>query len=351
MKDEDDMAESSADEGNDVGGSTRGENVSRRAASTGKKKGKNSGEVDCWRRHVGDVEIGGVRQEIISESELANRKIKRKINRWYMGKESFLLDDGSYAYRDCNHDVKGQPIFYRVVYIEDEELKKFISGLHAIDREEGKSYRKYCLHQDFGYENYKRKQADEDSDDGWVDPIDINEAISEEDDDLMDTGAGDESRPFPLRSEYAVIRAVLKRMTPAEREVYRMLFDRSCSEMEIKQMLRISDSAWTNRKNRFLGAMKDVFDCLGYDTAETAEYVETSMDEMEDVTGNSICDLEEQEGDIDYTDYTNASDDVDGTKSTADEKDTSKKDEMTEDYWRREIRSDIRQEGRRDRWI
>ena len=342
MKVTDDMA------GRDDGCEEAGQAGDNRGAAKGKRKGgakrqKGNGEVDCWRRHVENIEIGGVKQEVISESELSKQKIKR----WYMGDDSFMLDDGRYAYRDCNNDIKKKPLFYRVLTIGDEELKRFIHGMHAMDREEGRSYIAYCLHQDYGYENYKKRQ-DEDEEE-WPDPIDTSDAFG----DGKDASDGEKSRPFPLRSEYAVIRAVIKQMTPADREVYEMLFDSYHTEAEIKSILDLGDSAWTNRKNRFMERIKKVFVRLGYDVDMQGGY--GLPDDAEDEVERAIEDLEEKKGD--FGEDEDAGDDestesAEGADSSADKKKSGKRDsKAAEDYWTNVIRNDMRQENRRSGWM
>ena len=316
-------------------GPVKRKNRSRRTGSYGKTR-EGSGEIDCWRRYVENAEVDGVKQEIISESDLSKRKVKR----WYLGNDSFMLEDGRYAYRDCNYDVKNKPVFYRVLTIEDDEAARFISGMHAIDQEEGKSYRTYCLHQDYGYENFKLAQEAGDGDDEWMDPID-KEAFSERTEDT------DKSRPFPLRPEYAVIRAVIKQMTPADREVYEMLFDSFYTEAEIKAVLGLEDSAWTNRKNRFMDRMKRIFVRLGYDVDLKTGY-ESPADDEEDVMDLPIKDMEEggDFGDIEDADDTGYTDGLEYKEKCA-----NKDGRIVDDFWRNEIRNDMRHENRRDRWM
>lgn len=303
---------------------------------------RRDGEIDCWRRHVDTIEVGGVKQEIISVSALT----KKKNNSWYMGNDSFMLDNGSYAYRDCNYDVKEKPLFYRVLTIEDDELERFIRGMHAMDREEGKSYRAYCLHQDYGYENYKRRLEEEGNDGEWTDPIDSEEFLS-----AAEGTDDDKSRPFPRRSVYAVIRTLIKRMTPADRVVYEMLFESYYTEAEIKSILGLGDSAWTNRKNRFLERVKRIFVRLRYDVDMQRGY-ELPPDDIEDDLDRINEDLEEKKGDFgeDEDDvYDEYAGDAEGS---ADKKKAGNwKDRIAEDLWRREIQNDMRQENRRSNWM
>ena len=88
---------------------------------------------------------------------------------------------------------------------------------------------------------------------------------------------------------YAVIRCVVQRIPESERIVYELLFDSYLTEEEIKKELKLSDSAWSNRKTRFWDYIRRAFTDLGYDVPETLSNDETETeDEKRDNTLKEI---------------------------------------------------------------
>ena len=221
-----------------------------------KKKAKAGGKTrrECLETTV----FGGIKEEIMPADALPGRINKSR----YAGYENFMLKDGRYAYRDVDCENPKKPVFYHVLTVEDESLIPLLLNLDDLDRHEEESNRRYRELQSYRDQNYKKKKADDDDDDdGWVDPTDL-EAYRES---QREETAG-QSMPFPVKSEYAVIRAAIKQMTPADRAVFGMYLSTSLTDSEIKDILELRHSSWSNEKKRLVDRMRKVFDSLGYDT-------------------------------------------------------------------------------------
>lgn len=207
-------------------------------------------------RSLRTVSIDGVKEEIVPAWKLPKRK--KKAGK-YSGRQSFLLEDGRYAYRDCDDDdgVHRKPVFYHVLTIEDENLLYYLEGTAYFDSEEEKSNRREGELLSYAYMNSRKKQ--EVDGDYTADPMD--EEFFKRYQNEIDNGPG---RSFPLKSEYAVIQCVVQQMTPTDRRVYELFYNTSLSDAEIKQRFELEHNTWTNEKARFLQKMRGVFAALGY---------------------------------------------------------------------------------------
>ena len=83
---------------------------------------------------LGPVEIDGVKEEIVRYEKLPPRADKAGK---YSSRDSFLLNDGRYVYRDCDDEDKphGKPFFYHVIEITDPKL---LECLDYFDHQEEK---------------------------------------------------------------------------------------------------------------------------------------------------------------------------------------------------------------------
>lgn len=207
-------------------------------------------------RSLRTVSMDGVKEEIVPARKLPKRM--KKAGK-YSGRQSFLLEDGRYAYRDCDDEgsVHRKPEFYHVLTIEDENLLRYLEGTAYFDREEEKSNRREGELLSYAFMNFCKKQ--EADGDYAADPMD--KEFFKRYQNEIDHGPG---RPFPLKSEYAVIQCAIQQMTPTDRRVYELLYNSSLSDAEIKERCELEHNTWTNEKARFLQKMRSVFEALGY---------------------------------------------------------------------------------------
>ena len=87
---------------------------------------------------LGPVEIDGVKEEIVRYEKLPPRADKAGK---YSSRDSFLLNDGRYVYRDCDDEDKphGKPFFYHVIEITDPKLLECLECLDYFDHQEEKN--------------------------------------------------------------------------------------------------------------------------------------------------------------------------------------------------------------------
>lgn len=241
---------------------------------------------------LGPVEIGGVKEEIVKYEKLPPRADKAGK---YSSRDSFLLNDGRYVYRDCDDEDKphGKPYFYHVIEITDPKLLEYLECLDYFDHQEEKKNRKEGEALSYKHLNYKKRE--DDGDDDAMDPIEeeLYKLFQYADDSRK-------TKPLPLPSEYSVIKCAIQQMTPADQRVFEMGYDSFLSDMEIKRMYDLEHSAWSNEKKRFQEKLRNLFIALGYDvpklpTEEELDQEEQKAQEYQEEYEKAIAQMEEEE--------------------------------------------------------
>ena len=204
----------------------------------------------------------GKEDEAVKETIVNGKRLpgKKRENRYTEHRESFQLKDGRYAYRD--HDPETNRIFYRVVDVEDPVI---LHILDESDHAEEMQDRYEAEVTDAAWQAYLRRE-ESDEDENHPSPIDRmmyqqwrrneGEAIN---------------NSFPLDPRIVIIECIVQQLPPKERLAYTLLYDRNYSEKEIKEMLGMSDSAWSNIKNRLETDVRNILTGLGYPVPEGKE--------------------------------------------------------------------------------
>ena len=231
-----------------------------------------------------DIEVEGVRQEIVSLWRLPRRlKKKTEFDACNDMNESFRLADAesatedeaaqtdgsgytepskSYRYAYHNYDKDAKRDFYHVVTIRDPDDPGVLNYLEYCDDQERSITRRASEKESYKEQNYlNAKEADDDDDSR--DPMEME---------LYRVWKRDEktsrTKPFPIDAREGIIQTIVDQLPPAERGVFGLLFDSHISEADIRKELNIEANTWGNRKARLLKDVGRVFAALGYDVPE-----------------------------------------------------------------------------------
>ena len=224
------------------------------------------------------TEVDGLQEKILWHDKLPSRRRKATIyslNNW-----SFRVGENGYAYE--NDDKENKMTFYHVVDVPD---KAVLDYLENCDRNEERENRRRADNESVAYIQYLLKQDNEKGDD---DKEDVENP--------MDQYTYEEpcsyGRPFPIDARKLIINLLIPELSEGERETYELLFNSNYPEIKIKCMLGLSDSAWTNRKNRLIDKAIRVLKDNGYDVPPRKKAVSVSTESGQEEVS---CYREEQE--------------------------------------------------------
>lgn len=218
---------------------------------------------------LGPIEQEGVEERIVGYDSLPAREANRKNQRNWM---SYKAKDGRYVYEEYDQLLKRA--YFHIITIKNESL---INYLDYTDKEVEKRGREIEENTSYAqvYYYYHGESTEENGDPHGQDLYRRwqREAVEEI------------PKQLPLHSLHAVIRCVVQRIPESERIVYELLFDSYLTEEEIKKELKLSDSAWSNRKTRFWDYIRRAFSDLGYNIQVALSQDKTETDKSDNILG------------------------------------------------------------------